>query len=319
MDDALPRRRWNFWAEASLLLGVVPIAITGIASRYDLRVSPRGLLLLLILCPTLTIVFGLLGRRRAKEGPIEGRIVAEIGLFLGVIGIFIGCLMPYYSGTQSSTRRYQSTQNLKQIGLALHNYHAAYGRFPPAVLCDRAGKPLYSWRVAILPFLDEAELSAKFHYAEPWDSPHNWGLLERMPKVFAAPGLSTYRALTETPYQALIGPGMAFDNPAGATLGPPGDFPDGADRTIMVVPSEDLVPWTAPGVVPWTAREDQWISDRSVGSYGGDFEGPDTKNEGFNALFVDGSVRYIRLTTPRRILLALFTRNGGEAIRSDEF
>ncbi|HMC89933.1 MAG TPA: DUF1559 domain-containing protein, partial [Gemmataceae bacterium] len=71
--------------------------------------------------------------------------------------------------------------NLKQLGLALHNYHDTYGRFPAVANFDKDGKPLLSWRVHLLPFLDEGQLYREFHLNEPWDSAHNKKLVSRLP------------------------------------------------------------------------------------------------------------------------------------------
>ncbi len=79
--------------------------------------------------------------------------------------------------------------NLKQIGLAMHNYESTFGTFPPAYIADKAtGKPLLSWRVAILPFLEQDALYKQFHLDEPWDSAHNKTLIARMPPVYRSPG-----------------------------------------------------------------------------------------------------------------------------------
>ncbi len=84
--------------------------------------------------------------------------------------------------------------NLKRIGLALHNYHDAEGHYPPAAITGKDGEPILSWRVAILPYLEDYDgrsrddLFKTFHLDEPWDSPHNKALLERMPAVYASAG-----------------------------------------------------------------------------------------------------------------------------------
>ena len=81
----------------------------------------------------------------------------------------------------------QIANNLKQVGLAMYNYREAHGRFPAPAIQGPDGKPLLSWRVAILPYLSENELYQSFKLDEPWDSPHNKPLLERMPQLFAPP------------------------------------------------------------------------------------------------------------------------------------
>ena len=102
--------------------------------------------------------------------------------------------------------------NLKRIGLAMHNYESAEGHFPPAAITGKDGKPLLSWRVAILPYLEDydgqsrSDLHKTFQLDEPWDSPHNKALLARMPAVFASPGDGN-RSPSSTAYRGFVGPG----------------------------------------------------------------------------------------------------------------
>ena len=88
----------------------------------------------------------------------------------------------------------QCINNLKQIGLAMHNYHARHKTFPPAYTVDKDGKPLLSWRVLILPYLEQDALYKEFHLDEPWDSEHNRALIDRMPTTYLCPGGSSKRA-----------------------------------------------------------------------------------------------------------------------------
>ncbi len=100
--------------------------------------------------------------------------------------------------------------NLKRIGLALHNYNDAHqGHFPPAAITGKDGKPLLSWRVAILPYLvdydgrPQDDLFKAFHLDEPWDGPHNKALLARMPAVFASGGGGNAQPFT-TVYRGFV-------------------------------------------------------------------------------------------------------------------
>lgn len=77
--------------------------------------------------------------------------------------------------------------NRRQIVLAWQYYHDFHGEFPPLVVRDKNGKSLYSWRVALLPFLEQEQLYDQFHHDEPWDSPHNLELVKRMPRIFQDP------------------------------------------------------------------------------------------------------------------------------------
>src|SRR5437588_6801844 len=99
----------------------------------------------------------------------------------------VALLLPAVQAAREAARRAQCTNNLKQIGLAMHNYHSSNNCFPPAFTTDRDGKPLLSWRVLLLPYLECSSLYANFHLDEPWDSPHNRPLVNQMPSVFACP------------------------------------------------------------------------------------------------------------------------------------
>ena len=104
------------------------------------------------------------------------------------------------------------------------------GTFPAAATYDKAGKPLLSWRVAILPFIEEKKLYDEFKQDEPWDSAHNKKLLAKMPKLFADP---TGKAKADhTFYQVFVGKGAAFEGKRGIKLT---DFTDGTSNTILIV------------------------------------------------------------------------------------
>jgi hypothetical protein len=139
----------------------------------------------------------------------------------------------------------QHQNNLKQIALAFHNYAATYGTFPPAVIYSKDGRtPLYSWRVAILPFIEEGQLYQDFHKDEPWDSPHNKTLLSRMPRAYALPGAP--QGSTTTPYQVFVGANTPWEGDG--RVGPriPASFPDGTSNTILVAEAMHAVEWSKP-------------------------------------------------------------------------
>jgi prepilin-type processing-associated H-X9-DG protein len=237
-------------------------------------------------------------------GLIKGEGLAFLGIVLGTIGSVVPlALVPLLpSEGNEAARRYQCVNNLKTIGLAMHNYHAAEGRLPPIAITNPDGKPLLSWRVAILPYLEEKELYDQFHLDEPYDSPHNAALLSRRPQVYDCP---TFKAedRTTTTYQVLIGPGTAFENPKGTTFA---EITDGAQNTLLVVESKVPVPWTKPEDLPYNPLG-------SLLSIGSKHPG------GFNTLLADGSVRFLKLTVPEHVLRALITRDGGEPIRPEDY
>ena len=114
---------------------------------------------------------------------------------------------------QEKKKQLRSSNNLKQIGVALHNYHGVYKTLPPpAKTAD--GKPLLSWRVLILPFLeDDDNLYAQFKLDEPWDSPHNIKLLTKMPEVYAHPADPEAAKKGLTYYQVFVGEPGGFPTP----------------------------------------------------------------------------------------------------------
>jgi hypothetical protein len=190
---------------------------------------------------------------------------------------------------------------LKQIYMAMHSYEAFNKEFPPAALIDKTGKPLLSWRVAILPFLGKIHLYNEFHLDEPWDSPHNKALLGKMPPVYQ-PVRVTPREGT-TFYQVFVGNGAAFDRDKGSPLT---EITDETSKTIMVAEAGEAVPWTKPADLDYDPEKPL----PKLGGLGG--------ADGWCAAFFDGSVRFIKGTIDVNVLRALITRAGGEVIKSDQ-
>ena len=124
-------------------------------------------------------------------------------------------------------QRQRSLSNLKKIVLAMHNYEAVNGQFP-ADTTDKTGKTLLSWRVELLPFLDQDDLYRQIKRNEPWDSEHNLKLLAKMPEVFRV-GFEP-KGATHTYYQRFViaglgaegGPGVGEGGGIGGPMGPPG-------------------------------------------------------------------------------------------------
>ena len=139
--------------------------------------------------------------------------------------------------------RKTALNNLKQIGLAMHNYHAVYNGFPAAAICDKkTGKPLLSWRVSILPYIEQEALYKQFKMDEPWDSEHNLKLAKNMPNVYFHP-IANKPGDNKTHYRVFYGNGALFE------LNKPTELPsiaDGASNTILTVEAEDPVLWTNP-------------------------------------------------------------------------
>lgn len=212
---------------------------------------------------------------------------------------------------QLQAARRISVDNLKQIGLGMHNYNDAKNAFPSPASRGPDGKPLLSWRVHILRFLDrqEHELYKQFHLDEPWDSPHNRTLIDKMPSIYRLP-VSKNKEKGRTNYLLAVGDGAAFSGDAPTRIP---DIKDGLSQTIMAVEVDDqhAVIWTKP---------DDWFFDPNDPVKGlGRFFADGTC---FNALICDGSVRSLLLPKdPKGVqtLRAMFTRAGGETIDWSSF
>ena len=221
---------------------------------------------------------------------------------LGVSGVLAGLMLPAVQSARAAGQRMQGVNNLKQIGLALLTYYEVNKHFPPAVVRDKTGKPLYSWRVLILPYIEQGNIYKKWKLDEPWDSPNNKPLSDLVVKVFAAPG-SPDENSNKTHYRVFVGKGAGFEETMGQQ--PKGQLfagiTDGSSNTISVVEATQSVPWAKP-------EELEFIPGKPLPALG--LPGKD----GFNAALFDGTVRFIRKTIDPRNLQALITRNGGEEI-----
>jgi RNA polymerase sigma factor (sigma-70 family) len=206
------------------------------------------------------------------------------------------------STARIAAARARSVTNLKQIGLAMHNYADAHDTaFPPAAICDDDGKPLLSWRVAILPYLDQEALYKQFRLNEPWDSAHNKALIAKMPKVYAPVGDVKTEHAGATFYQAFVGGGALFQTSMPRQLA---KITDGISNTLLVVEANEPVTWTKPDDVAFDPNAE-------LPKLGGTlFE------DGFNAAFADGAVRFIKDSIDPKTLKALITANGGEIVQA---
>ncbi len=202
--------------------------------------------------------------------------------------------------------RTKSANNLRQIGIAMHNYHNDFGHLPRPAVYSSDGKPLLSWRVLLLPYLEQDALYKQFRMDEPWDSEHNKTLLAAIPKVFVIPNVKT-KEPTSTFYRVFVSPkdarpGAMFIENEKLTLGQL-TVMDGTSRTLMVVEAAEAVPWTKPD-------ELVYLPDKPLPKLGGPFR------DGFHGCFADVSVRFISkdIFKDEPALRSLITRNGDETI-----
>jgi hypothetical protein len=134
----------------------------------------------------------------------------------------------------------RQSNDLKQLMLAVHNYHDTNGKADVAVK-DADGKPLLSWRVQLLPYIEQDNLYRQFHLNEPWDSDHNKKLIEKMPKIFEIDGVTAKPG--ETHYRTFVGEKAvwAFDRPFTIQ-----GIVDGTSNTVVFVQAAEPTIWTKP-------------------------------------------------------------------------
>jgi hypothetical protein len=203
-----------------------------------------------------------------------------------------------------ASRKAKCADQIRQLGLALHEYQESHGRFPAPTLSRADGTKLLSWRVAILPYLGYKALYECFHLDESWDSPHNRTLIEEMPAVFSCPE-GPRRRSGKTSYVVIVGPetdaysvNTPFEPARGADIR---HITDGTSGTILALEAEAPVLWTKPDDVYWTkgAELPRLASPHAGGSH---------------AVFADGVTKFLKSSIESKTLEALLTINGGEVI-----
>jgi prepilin-type processing-associated H-X9-DG protein len=227
-----------------------------------------------------------------------------------LVGLVVMCciflLLPD-TGSRGSPKRDRCTNNLKQIGLGLQNYTDIYRCFPPAYITDENGKPMHSWRVLILPFIEQKALYDRYDFDEPWDGPNNSKLAKEMPPIFACPSdIANPGILTD--YVALVGPETMWQPDHGTTFK---EIKDGSTQTIAVIEATGAgINWMEPRDLPFSAvskginpKQGVGISSHHPGAV--------------IALFADGHTQTIQERLSIKLLNALCTKSGGEAIDGD--
>jgi hypothetical protein len=182
----------------------------------------------------------------------------------------------------------------------MYNYSDVHGQLPPAAVCGKDGTPLLSWRVLLLPFVEQGKLYDQFKLDEPWDSPHNIKLLEQMPSAYAPPAGKKGRVPPfHTVCHVFVGPHAAFEGRSGLRI--KDDFPDGCCNTLLIVEAGKPVPWTKPEDLVYDP--DGPLPDLSC-----------LFSDGFRARMADASGRWIKRDIDEVTLRAAITRNGGERL-----
>jgi prepilin-type processing-associated H-X9-DG protein len=242
-----------------------------------------------------------LGDINRSGGRLTGRGFAIAGMVLGGIGTLGSCilvpmLMQGVQKARFAARRIESANHLRTIGLAMQTYESDKHELPPAAITGPDGRPLLSWRVALLPKLEQEALYQQFHLNEPWDSAHNKALLPLMPKIYLHSGwqgpAEAQRGLTY--YQAFVGPNTVLRLDRSPSLAELANM-RGAGQYLLVVEAGTPVPWTKP-------EDIHFGPGQPLPKLGGPQSG------GFNALFADGNVDFLPQTFDEKTFRKLIER-----------
>ncbi|MCI0333057.1 MAG: DUF1559 domain-containing protein, partial [Planctomycetes bacterium] len=229
----------------------------------------------------------------------EGLDESQKTMLVAAIGIAAAMGLPATMSAREAARRVQAANHMKQIMLAFHNYHSMRRTLPAHASYSDDGKPLLSWRVHILPFVEGGHQYNQFHLDEPWDSEHNKTLIAQMPEVYTNPNLPLEPGKTN--YLAIVGKECAFDG-SKTGLGFQ-NITDGTSKTIAFVEADPAQ------AVEWTKPDDlEFNPDDPKAGLG------NVRPGGWNAAFCDGSVQFISDNVDPQVLKALFTRAGGEVV-----
>lgn len=265
-----------------------------------------------VVCGGLAILLGpLLGIPAMILGGIaltrpHGRTAAVLGIAFGGLGTVIipVLLIGAVGKVRQAAARLSDQNNLKQIGIAFHSYHDVNGnisRYAP----NPRGEPNagISWRVALLPYLEQDNIAKRFDYSSSWDAPSNRALVSIPVKVFHTPLGANPLASGETPYRVFVGGGALLSGDAKRSSF--GDIADHPGHTILVAHATEQVPWAAPLELPYDPNG----ALPALGHFGGP--------GWWNVCLADGAVRVVPADTPERTVRALVTRAGGEPVELD--
>lgn len=224
-----------------------------------------------------------------------------IAVFTGAALFLFFVVFPAVHQAREAARRTSCKCRLKQLGLALHNYHDTYGVFPPAYTVDAEGKPLHSWRTLILPYIDQAALYAQIDLSKPWDDPSNAEAFKTPVSTYCCP--SSQAPEGNTPYLAVVTLNSILRPEQSLTIK---EVTDGTSNTIVVieVPADQAVPWMFPQEADEALILSNFTSKNRKLQHAG----------GLHCLLADGTVRFLKQTITPATLKALLSATGNEQV-----
>jgi hypothetical protein len=221
-----------------------------------------------------------------------------------------GVLTSLWISGHKANQRIICLNNQKEIALAIISYESEKGHFPPAYTVDKDGKPIHSWRVLILPHLNRMDLYNQYRMDEPWNSPHNLRLSDKMPRVYHCP------ADTDSPnctsYAMLVGPHAVFSDPKHPRSSSFISSKDGTSETLLLVEAADAK-------INWLEPHDLNVEAMAFKINAGSKEITSHHAGGAAVSFCDGHCAFLRTDIKPETLKALTTVDGHEAVDEGEY
>lgn len=230
----------------------------------------------------------------------------ELFILVGLVAIvLLFFTIASYEGSPEAHRRHWCHNQLKHIGLALQNYHDTYGSFPPAYIEDENGKPIHSWRVLILPFLENKALYDQYHFDEPWDGPNNRKLQSQITHVYRCPSRPETQSKNDTSYVVVTGPLTMWPGAKSTSVA---DITDGTPSTIMVVEMGN-------SGIQWMEPRDLDMATMPLAINPPNKPGISSPHPNVAlAVYVDGHTSALTNNTPAKIVELLLTIGDGQQI-----
>jgi prepilin-type processing-associated H-X9-DG protein len=225
--------------------------------------------------------------------------LVEILVVIGILGLLVALLLPATRSAREPARRNTCRNNLKQIGLALHNYAEAEGTLPPAYTVDAEGNRLHSWRTLLLPYLEQSQLFETIDLTKPWDDPANSKARETAVAVYQCPSSPEPDGLSHC--LAVVGEDCLFSESGSRKFS---DVSDSPSETILVVEV------ATDRAVHWMAPQDTHLEELLA-------HGPESRTNHpgmMHAIFADGHVHSLSLDIDKPTLRAMLTIAGGEKL-----
>lgn len=242
---------------------------------------------------------------RTSAGYIILLAIGGIAAAAFVISIAVTIFFPAIRAARSVAQQRSCEGNLRQIWMALQSYEAEHGSYPPAFIPDANGKPMHSWRVLLLPFLNEDGIYNRYDFDEAWNGPNNSGLMRYMPDVYGCPADVGAQPNGETSYMLLVGKDTFF--PGEDTRGTIDMIDDPATTIVVVETPVQGVNWMEPRDLK--AGRMQFVINGGFGLEMGSYH-----DNGAHVVMADGTVYFLNDMTPSDYVEGMSTIAGDEPI-----